>query len=109
MDGIARRGGQSSINDCNRPRPAGGAAANFHRKTAHSETLGRHRLEIVKFLDMTITDLATSAMSLPDQRRVVRLGIFFHCVDEWRVPTPAIGAGHAHATLEQIKRRLTSH
>src|SRR5262249_35879530 len=43
-DAIARRGRQSSINDCNRSRPAGRSAAHFHRKAAHQEAFGWKRL-----------------------------------------------------------------
>ena len=66
-DAIARCGGQSSINDCNGPCPTGGPAAHFHRKTAHHEAGRRQRLEVMKFLDMAVTDLAAGPMTLPDE------------------------------------------
>src|ERR1039457_1747101 len=79
---IARYGGQSSINDRHRPRPAGGPATDLHRKAAHCEARGRQSLEIVQLLDMAIADLAPGPVTLPDQLGVMGLGIFLLGVDE---------------------------
>ena len=70
---------------------------------------GRQRLEVVQLLEVAVADLHAGAMALPDQDGVAGLGIALLGVDEGRVPAPAVGAGHPHAALEQIERRLAAH
>src|SRR5262245_41843610 len=58
---------------------------------------------------MTVPDFASGPVTLPDQRRVMRLGILLHCKDKWRVPAPAVDSGDAYATFEEVHRGLPSH
>src|SRR5665213_3742405 len=101
--------GRSIIEDRYRTSPAGGTAAHFHRKAAHREAFGRQRFEIVQLFDMAVADLASGAMAFPDQSGIAGLGVLLHGVDKGRVPAPAIGAGDAHTTFEQIERRFSAH
>src|SRR5262249_28070921 len=100
---------ESSVNDRNRPCPTGGTGAHLYRETTHGEALGREGFEIVQFFDMAIADLASGAVPLPDQRCVSRLGVLLHRVNEWRIPAPPVGTGHAYATFQQVHCRLASH
>src|SRR5687768_18615431 len=63
----------------------------------------------MELLEVAVADLAAGLVAFPDQRRIaarleLRLG-----VPEWRVPGPRVGAGDAHAALEQVQRRLPPH
>src|SRR5215207_2065545 len=58
---------------------------------------------------MTIRDLASCFVSLPDDRGVARFQPAFPRVREWRIPAPGVDTGDAHAARAQIKRRLTPH
>src|SRR6185437_2811591 len=109
MDAIAQRGAQSSINDCDRPCPSGRPAPHFDWKTADREASGWQRLKIVQFFDMAISDIAAGSMSLPNERGIPSLGIFFHRIYEGRIPAPAVGAGDAYSPFKQIKCRFASH
>src|SRR5665213_1160376 len=91
------------------PGPAAGSGADLHREAAHHETLRRQHFEIVQLLDVAIADLAAGTVALPDDGGVLALREAVLGVDERRVPTPAIGAGDAHAALQEIERRLAAH
>src|SRR5215472_2208209 len=58
---------------------------------------------------MAITDFAARPVTFPDQAGVTGREIFLPGVDERGVPAPAVGAGHAHAALEQVEGCLTPH
>src|SRR5258708_12364199 len=58
---------------------------------------------------MEIADLAAGFVAFPDQTRIAGGEIFLLGVHERRVPAPAVGAGHAHAALEQIEGCLAAH
>src|SRR5947207_2684247 len=97
------------LDNGDRTGPAGGAAAHLDRKAAHGESGCRQRFEIVQLLDVAIADLAARLMAFPDQAGIAGGEVFFPRVDERSVPTPAVGAGHAHAAFEQIERRFAAH
>src|SRR5262245_52707551 len=103
------RARDASVDDGDRARPAGGTAAHLDRKAAHHEFLGGQRFEIVQLLDVAIADLTAGLVALPDQAGIAGGEIFLPGVDEGRVPAPAVGAGDAHAALEQLERSLAAH
>src|SRR5262245_18475698 len=94
------------IHDRDGARPAGGGAADLDGETGDREAVARQRLEIVQLLEVAVPDLAPGLVALPDQRGVARLCELLLRVHERRVPRPRIGAGDAHAALEQVERRL---
>src|SRR5437588_1058453 len=97
------------IHDRDGPRPAGGGAADLHRKARDREAVAGQRFQIVQLLEVAVADLAASLVPFPDQRGVA--GPLELClrVHERRVPRPRVGAGHAYAALEQVQRRLAAH
>ncbi len=97
------------IDDRDRARPTGGAAAHLDREATHREALRRQRFQIMQLLDVAIADLAAGLVAFPDQAGVACGEVFLLGVHERRIPTPAVGSGHAHAALEQIKRGLAAH
>jgi hypothetical protein len=75
------------------------------------ETRSRRRasLEVVQLLQVAVADVAARLVAFPDQARVpVRL-VLLGGVHERRVPAPGVGAGEAHAALQQVHGRLVAH
>src|SRR6185437_4823856 len=81
-DAIAGCGGQSSVNDRNRSRPPSRSAAYLYGEAAHHEAGRGNCLQVVQFFDMAIADIAAGPVSLPDERCIVCLRIFFQRMDE---------------------------
>src|SRR5476651_612199 len=98
-----------ALKDRDRARPAGGRSADLHRKAGDEKSVCRQGFEIVELLHVAVAALASGLVPFPDQRRVTGLLEALRRVNERRVPAPGIGAGHPHAALEEIKRRLAAH
>src|SRR5271166_2432036 len=75
------------------PRPAGRGPLDLHREARNHEARRRQGLEVVKFLDMAVADVASRLVALPDDRRIVSLCVAPGGMDERRVPAPTVGAG----------------
>src|SRR5262245_59467049 len=58
---------------------------------------------------MAIGNLPPGLVAFPDDLRVVLLEPAFARVVEWRVPTPGVDTGNAHAARGEIKRRFAAH
>src|SRR5574337_1015017 len=80
----------SFLDDRDRPRPARRGALDFHRKTCDHEAGGGQRFEVVKLLDVAVTDVAAGLVALPDNRGVVGLRVALGGMDEGRVPAPSV-------------------
>src|SRR5438270_11183838 len=68
-------------------------AADLDRETAYRKTVGRQGFEVVQLFEVAIADLPAGLVTFPNQPGVAGRGIFLLCVNEGRVPAPAIGAG----------------
>jgi len=64
---------------------------------------------LCSFSIMAVADLAAGLVPFPDQAGVVGGEISFLGMDERRVPAPAVDAGDADATLEQVQGSLAAH
>ena len=96
----------SAVDDGDRPGPARRRALDLGREAGHGEPDRRQRFEIVQLLDMAVPNVPARLVALPDDRRVVRLGVAPCGVQEGRIPAPAVDPGDPDAPLEQIERRL---
>src|SRR3982074_611018 len=79
--------------------PAGGGRLDLYWEAAHLEAEWRQWLEIGQLLHMTITNLAASLVTFPDDAGIAGLEKTLVRERERRVPAPAIGAGDAHALV----------
>src|SRR6187455_247769 len=104
--GVVAAAARPSIENGDGAGPPGRGGMDLHGKATDRKSLVRKLVEIVQLLDMAIADLAAGAVALPNDFRIVSFGIFRLGVYERRVPAPAVGAGDAHAALQEIERRL---
>ena len=69
----------------------------------------RQRLQIVKLLQMAVTNMPAGLVPFPDQGSITRLLVFFSGVDKGCIPAPGIGSGEPDAALKQIHGGLVAH
>src|SRR5689334_16470181 len=98
-----------SIEQRNGAGPAGRAAFHFVGEASDGEAMRRKLFEIAQLFHMTIRNLATGFVTLPDDRGVVGFQPTLADMRKRRVPAPGVDAGDAHAARRQIKRRLAPH
>jgi hypothetical protein len=91
------------------PCPTSRRALDLRWKAAHGKAGRGQGFEVVQLLDVTIADVTTRLVALPDDGGVVGRGVALGCMNEWRVPAPAVGARYAHSLLEQVERCLGPH
>lgn len=98
-----------SIENRHRAAPARGGSLDLHRETGNAKARRRQSLEIVQLFDMAVTGVAPCLVSFPDQRGISGCGKLLCCMEKWRVPGPAVGAGHPDPVVQQKHGCLISH
>src|SRR6266481_2168704 len=79
-----------SVENRYRSRPARGGVADLHREARHREAGRWQVLQIMKLLEMAISDLPPRLVPLPDQSGITALRVFFACVDKGRIQMSAV-------------------
>src|SRR5271163_3662587 len=91
----------SAVQQCHAAGPPRRGGFDLDREAAHLEAERRQRVEIGQLLHVAIADVASGLVTFPDDARVAALEKARGGERERRVPAPAVGAGNAHAMLEQ--------
>jgi len=71
------------------------------REAADGETSAGQRLKVMELFQVTIADMTTRFMALPDQAGITGFCEPSRCLVKGGIPTPCVGAGHANALLKE--------